>query len=85
MITARNGSGNTKYPPVTPHMNKSPNVQNPTALCRSKIIRFQPTLSPVDLIPEPERLDEAIGWGEAAVERELPLIRAFLEPVAWED
>ena len=42
-IAARNGSGNTKYPPVTPHTNNSPKIQIPTALCRSNISRFQPT------------------------------------------
>jgi predicted acylesterase/phospholipase RssA len=48
------------------------------------IIRFEPTLSPVNLVPPPERLDEAIGWGRDAIARELPLIRRFLEPVSWE-
>ena len=49
------------------------------------IIRFEPTLSPINLVPTPDRLEEAIGWGEQAIERELPLIRRFLERVSWED
>lgn len=48
------------------------------------IIRFDPTLSPVALVPEPDRLDEAIGWGRAAIEDKLPLIERFLEPVGWD-
>jgi predicted acylesterase/phospholipase RssA len=48
------------------------------------ILRFEPTLSPVNLVPEPSRLDEAIEWGRLALERNLPLVKRFLEPVAWE-
>ena len=48
------------------------------------LLRFEPTLSPVDLVPEPERFDRAVEWGRAAVEEVLPMIERFLEPVSWE-
>ena len=49
------------------------------------IIRCEPTLSPVNLVPAPERLDDAIGWGGDVIQRELPLIQRFLEPVSWDE
>jgi predicted acylesterase/phospholipase RssA len=49
------------------------------------IIRFEPTLSPVNLVPPPDRLDAAFGWGRDAIKRELPLIERFLAPVSWDD
>jgi len=49
------------------------------------LVRFEPTLSPIDLVPEPARLDEAIGWGRASIEPGLPLIKRLLEPAAWEE
>lgn len=47
------------------------------------LLRFEPTLSPIDLVPEPERLDQAIEWGRQSVEEVLPMIERFLEPVSW--
>lgn len=49
------------------------------------ILRFEPTLSPVNIVPHPDQVDRAIAWGRASVERVLPMIRRFLEPVAWEE
>ena len=40
--TAMNGCGNTRYTPLSAHMNTNRNDQNPIALCRSKFTRFQP-------------------------------------------
>lgn len=49
------------------------------------VLRMEPTLSPLNLVPQPEQVDQAIEWGRASVEPLLPMIRRFLEPVAWED
>jgi hypothetical protein len=48
------------------------------------IVRFEPTLSPVNLVPEPERFDLAMQWGRASIEERLPLIERLLEPVRWD-
>jgi predicted acylesterase/phospholipase RssA len=47
------------------------------------VLRFEPTLSPVDLVPPPERLDTAFGWGHETMARSLPLVQRMLEPVNW--
>jgi hypothetical protein len=47
------------------------------------IVRFEPTLSPIELVPEPERLDRAVEWGRASIEPVLPLLERLLEPVGW--
>lgn len=49
------------------------------------VIRFSPTLSPIDLVPEPDRFDTSLGWGAAAVEPALPLLAKLLEPVGWDE
>lgn len=49
------------------------------------VLRMEPTLSPLNLVPEPQQVDNAIEWGRASVEPLLPMIRRFLEPVAWDD
>src|SRR5712672_1597204 len=41
-MAARKGCGKTKYAPVAPHINRKAKLQNPTALCRSQVIRFHP-------------------------------------------
>jgi predicted acylesterase/phospholipase RssA len=48
------------------------------------VLRFEPTLSPVTLVPSPETVDQAIGWGRAAIEPLLPMLERSLEPVWWE-
>jgi hypothetical protein len=48
------------------------------------IRRFSPTLSVLDLVPGPERFDRARGWGRAALEPDLPLLRALLRPTPWD-
>ncbi len=48
------------------------------------IVRFEPTLSPLTLLPDRRALDAAIGWGREAIEASLPLVRRLLEPVSWE-
>jgi len=48
------------------------------------VLRFEPTLSPVTLVPGPETVDMAIGWGRAAIEPLIPMLERSLEPVWWE-
>jgi predicted acylesterase/phospholipase RssA len=49
------------------------------------IVRFEPTLSPVNLVPDPDRFDLAIQWGRAAIDERLPLIERLLERVRWDE
>lgn len=47
------------------------------------IVNFSPTLSPVNLLPRPAQLDQAVNWGLKQVKQDLPLIKKFFEPVRW--
>ena len=46
-------------------------------------IEFRPTLSPINLLPKPAELDEAVEWGRAQMREELPRIQKFFERVRW--
>jgi predicted acylesterase/phospholipase RssA len=46
-------------------------------------IKFKPTLSPINLLPPPDQLDEAVAWGRHQMSEELPLIQKFFERVRW--
>jgi predicted acylesterase/phospholipase RssA len=46
-------------------------------------IEFRPTLSPVNLLPPPERLDQAVAWGRSQMAAELPRLQKFFERVRW--
>jgi len=46
-------------------------------------IEFQPTLSPIRLLPSASELDDAVGWGRAQMANELPLLQKFFERVRW--
>ncbi len=48
------------------------------------LVRFSPTLSPVNLAPSAATIDRACGWGRKSVEPAIPVISALLEPVWWE-
>lgn len=48
------------------------------------LIRFSPTLSPVNLAPSAATIDRACEWGRKSVEPAIPVISALLEPVWWE-
>jgi hypothetical protein len=48
------------------------------------IIRFEPTPSPVMLVPGPESVDLAIGWGRASLDQVLPMLQRAVEPVWWD-
>ncbi len=46
-------------------------------------IKFQPTLSPINLLPPPDQLDQAVAWGRQQMSEELPQIQKFFERVRW--
>lgn len=46
------------------------------------MVRFAPTLSPVNLVPAPASLDTAFGWGWTQMEKHLPEVTAMLAPAA---
>jgi predicted acylesterase/phospholipase RssA len=46
-------------------------------------IEFHPTLSPVNLLPTAEYLDQAVAWGREQMSAELPRIQKFFERVRW--
>ena len=47
-------------------------------------VRFEPTLSPVNLAPSVAAIDRACAWGAKSVEKAIPVISALLEPTWWE-
>jgi hypothetical protein len=53
------------------------------ALFADAVVRFEPTLSPVNLVPSAGSIDDTRAWGRASVESVLPLVQRLLEPVAW--
>ncbi|BDY30664.1 patatin-like phospholipase family protein [Mycolicibacterium mageritense] len=48
------------------------------------IIRFGPTLSPVNLAPSIATIDRACEWGRNSVDTAVPLTSALLQPIWWE-
>ncbi|MFK7897769.1 MAG: patatin-like phospholipase family protein [Myxococcota bacterium] len=46
-------------------------------------IQFKPTLSPLQLLPPPGKLDEAVRWGRAQMASALPRMLKFFERVRW--
>jgi len=47
------------------------------------LIRFQPTLSPVNLLPLPAQLEQAFGWGHKQMDGDIALVDKVLAPVTW--
>jgi hypothetical protein len=47
------------------------------------IVRFEPTLSPVNLAPSIAAIDRAGEWGSRSVDKAIPVISALLEPTWW--
>ncbi len=45
------------------------------------LLQFRPTLSPVNLLPSPQELDQAWDWGWQQMDQVLPLIAKALEPI----
>lgn len=48
------------------------------------LMRFEPTLSPLNLLPSPADFDQAFQWGWAQADVMIPFLRKALEPVSWE-
>ena len=46
-------------------------------------IEFKPTLSPINLLPPADQLDQAVAWGRRQMSEELPCIQKFFERVRW--
>jgi predicted acylesterase/phospholipase RssA len=46
-------------------------------------VEFQPTLSPINLLPTAEYLDKAVTWGREQMSAELPRLQKFFERVRW--
>lgn len=49
------------------------------------LVRFEPTLSPVNLAPSVVAIDRACRWGHRSVDRAIPVITALLEPIWWDE
>ncbi|CAJ1503185.1 patatin-like phospholipase family protein [[Mycobacterium] holstebronense] len=48
------------------------------------LVRFSPTLSPVNLAPSAATIDRACHWGRKSVGHAIPVVSALLQPVWWE-
>ena len=48
------------------------------------IVRFEPTLSPVNLAPSAAAIDLAGQWGRNSVDKAIPVTTALLRPTWWE-
>ena len=46
-------------------------------------IEFRQTLSPINLLPSSDDLDQAVEWGRASMAERLPRIQKFFERVRW--
>jgi predicted acylesterase/phospholipase RssA len=47
------------------------------------VVRFEPTLSPVNLAPSATSIDRASRWGRNSVHEAIPVTTALLEPTWW--
>ena len=48
------------------------------------LMRFEPTLSPLNLLPSAADFDRSFQWGWAQADVMIPFLRKALEPVSWE-
>lgn len=48
------------------------------------LMRFEPTLSPINLLPSAADFDQAYQWGWAQADVMIPFLRKALEPVRWD-
>jgi predicted acylesterase/phospholipase RssA len=46
-------------------------------------IEFNPTLSPINLLPNSHSIDQAVGWGRDQISAELPRLKKFFDRVRW--
>jgi hypothetical protein len=49
-----------------------------------QVVRFSPTLSPVNLAPSAAAIDRACAWGTQNAGRAVPLLAALRQPTWWE-
>ena len=49
------------------------------------IVRFSPTLSPVNLAPSRASIDRACNWGHKRVDKAIPITSALLQPIWWDE
>jgi predicted acylesterase/phospholipase RssA len=47
------------------------------------LVRFEPTLSPVNLLPAARDFDQAFRWGWSQADAMIPFLKKALEPVVW--
>jgi hypothetical protein len=47
------------------------------------IVRFSPTLSPVNLAPSARSIDRACEWGHRRADKAIPVTSALLQPIWW--
>ena len=47
------------------------------------LMRFEPTLSPMNLLPPPADFDQAFQWGWAQADTMIPFFKKAFEPVGW--
>jgi hypothetical protein len=47
------------------------------------LMRFEPTLSPLNLLPSPKDFDQAFKWGWAQADVMMPFLKKALEPAYW--
>lgn len=48
------------------------------------LVRFAPTLSPVNLAPSTTAIDDACQWGQESLEDAIPVVSELLQPTWWE-
>lgn len=48
------------------------------------LVRFEPTLSPINLAPSTGAIDRACKWGRDSVDKAIPVTTALLQPTWWE-
>ena len=48
------------------------------------LVRFEPTLSPVNLAPSAASIDRASRWGRNSIDKAIPVTTALLQPTWWE-
>ncbi|MDT5220378.1 MAG: hypothetical protein QOF15_2483 [Mycobacterium sp.] len=48
------------------------------------LVRFEPTLSPINLAPSTAAIERACRWGRESVDKAIPVTSALLEPTWWE-
>ena len=47
------------------------------------IVKFNPTLSPVNLVPPPRKMDAAVSWGREKMSHGIPAMKKFFERIEW--